>query len=322
MARPLRISFEGAWYHVMNRGAAKKNIFHSDIERHIFLDLLERIHCRYKIEIHSYCLMDNHYHLLVRTPLPNISHAIKYLDGVYAQKFNFINNIDGPLFRGRFKTKLVDDDEYLTHLTRYIHLNPIEASMCNNPWEYRWSSCSNYLGLTRKRSWLYVDEILNRFQSGLKDKYYNYLKFILDANNTDLMELFFKKKIPVIAGGEFIKNINQNLLDKPVHDEIPEDRLLRNLTLPSLDKVVSSVCMHFNISEDDIYQSRINPSVRNIIIYLAIEVCNMKLGEVVGIFENIGKTRVSTIHKNMLRDIQNDEQLKIEIGQIVRACGK
>src|SRR3990170_4951640 len=103
MTRPPRILFENAWYHLMNRGAGRRSIFKCDEHRELFISLLSELGEKFAVETHAYCLMNNHYHLLVRTPAPGLSDAMKYLAGVYTKKFNRLEKTDGPLFRGRFK---------------------------------------------------------------------------------------------------------------------------------------------------------------------------------------------------------------------------
>src|SRR3990167_7924037 len=110
MPRPLRIEYEHAWYHVMNRGAHRQTIFTSNSHRDLFLSLLEEVTSQYQVEIHAYCLMDNHYHLLIRTPLANLSRCMRHLNGVYVQHYNRSTKSDGPLFRGRYKAILVEED--------------------------------------------------------------------------------------------------------------------------------------------------------------------------------------------------------------------
>ena len=127
MSRPLRIQYEGAWYHVMNRGSNRQLIFTRDEHRLIFLQLLEEIVVKYKLEIHAFCLMGNHYHLLVNTPFANLSRVMRHLNGVYTQKFNLLEQRDGPLFRGRYKAILVENEDYLLQVSRYIHLNPVSV---------------------------------------------------------------------------------------------------------------------------------------------------------------------------------------------------
>ena len=129
MARPLRIEFKGAWYHVMNRGAGRCRIFENDAQRHYFLSLLEVTCERFNAEWHAYCLMTNHYHLMLRTPQGNLQRIMRHINGVYTQYYNRESRRDGPLFRGRYKAILVDAEAYWTHLSRYIHRNPVDASV-------------------------------------------------------------------------------------------------------------------------------------------------------------------------------------------------
>ena len=121
MARPLRIGYPGAWYHVMNRGAGRRYIFKNNTHRHYFLSLLEDTQDRFHAEWHAYCLMGNHYHLLLRTPDANLQRIMRHLNGLYTQFFNRSERKDGPLFRGRYKAFLVDTQSYWLPLSRYIH---------------------------------------------------------------------------------------------------------------------------------------------------------------------------------------------------------
>lgn len=124
MARPLRIEYPGAYYHVMNRGQSRRNIFMEDKGRQSFLDLLADIARLWKVEIFAYCSMDNHYHLLLSTPTGELSRPMRHLNGIYTQKFNRVHHRDGPLFRGRYKAILIDAEEYFLSVVRYIHKNP------------------------------------------------------------------------------------------------------------------------------------------------------------------------------------------------------
>ena len=140
MSRPLRIQYPHAWYHVMNRGRRGEDVFTGKKDYNAFIDLLKELVEDYNVNIAAYCLISNHYHLLVQTPEANISRAMRHLNGVYTQRFNKINDCDGQLFRGRFKSILVDADSYLLELLRYIHRNPLESGMVDNINKYPWSS--------------------------------------------------------------------------------------------------------------------------------------------------------------------------------------
>jgi putative transposase len=130
MARPLRIEFEGAWYHVMNRGAGRRLIYRSSRHRDTFLRLLAEVTELFAVEIHAYCMMGNHYHLLTRTPRANLGRAMRHLNGVYTQRFNLTCGTDGPLFRGRYRSVLVAADTHLLQVSRYIHRNPGVPGLC------------------------------------------------------------------------------------------------------------------------------------------------------------------------------------------------
>ena len=150
MSRPLRVEFPGAWYHVMNRGAGRKNIFRQPEHRQLFHDLLMEIRSVYGWEVHAYCLMSNHYHLLLHTPLANLGRAMRHLNGVYTQRFNRSVKTDGPLFRGRYKAILVDADNYLLQVSRYIHRNPVEAGQPQWMQDLLWTSYPVYVGKRKK----------------------------------------------------------------------------------------------------------------------------------------------------------------------------
>ena len=127
MARPLRIQYPDAWYHVMNRGRNRAKIFYSRADYTAFIELLKDASSLWNIRIAAYCLMSNHYHLLVQTPEANLSRYMRHINGLYTQYFNRTYKSDGQLFRGRYKSIVIDGDSYLPELIRYIHRNPPAA---------------------------------------------------------------------------------------------------------------------------------------------------------------------------------------------------
>jgi REP element-mobilizing transposase RayT len=163
MARPLRIEFEGALYHVTSRGNAQAPIFLNNQDRESFLQLLQEVISRFGWLCHAYCLMDNHYHLLIETPRANLSRGMRHLNGVFTQRFNRKHNRVGHLFQGRFKAILVEKESHLLELARYIVLNPVRAGMVKNPAHHRWSSYSATADIERAPQWLTVDWLLAQF---------------------------------------------------------------------------------------------------------------------------------------------------------------
>jgi REP element-mobilizing transposase RayT len=165
MARPLRIEFPGALYHVTSRGNARQAIFLDDTDRLFFLDRLGEVVERHGWLCHSYCLMTNHYHLLVATPEPNLSDGMRRLNGQYSQRFNRRHGRAGHVLQGRFRGILVERETHLLELARYIVLNPVRAGLVAVAEEYPWSSLRATLGLTPPPRWLRIDELLAGFGS-------------------------------------------------------------------------------------------------------------------------------------------------------------
>ena len=163
MARPLRIQFPGAFYHVTSRGNERKAIFRNDRDRQKFLSYLESAHERYGAKIHVYCLLDNHYHLLLETPRGNLSQILHHLNGAYTTYYNVKRRRSGHLFQGRYRALLVEMESYCQELSRYIHLNPVRAALVEAPEDHLWSSYPAYIGFKRKPSWLETSLILSYF---------------------------------------------------------------------------------------------------------------------------------------------------------------
>jgi putative transposase len=163
MARPLRLEFPGAIYHVTSRGNALLPIFEVKQDRQSFLALLQEVVKRFNWLCHAYCLMDNHYHVLVGTVDGNLSMGMRHLNGVYTQRFNRHHNRVGHVFQGRYKSILVDRDSYLLELCRYVVLNPVRAKMVREPGKYPWSSYRPTAGLVKRPSLLTLDWVLGQF---------------------------------------------------------------------------------------------------------------------------------------------------------------
>jgi putative transposase len=163
MARPLRIQIAGGFFHVTARGNRRQPIFMDDVDLERFLAILAAVAARYGWRIHAYCLMGNHYHLLVETPAPNLSAGFHRLNFLYAQWFNRRHGVDGHLFQGRFHSVLIQTQEHLVELARYIVLNPVRAGLCRHPGQWRWSSYRAVAGQAPPAPFLTVAWILDQF---------------------------------------------------------------------------------------------------------------------------------------------------------------
>jgi putative transposase len=181
MARPLRLEFPNAIYHLTGRGNARQKIFFNDADRQLFLDTFSRVVGRYGWLCHAYCLMANHYHLLVETPKPNLSLGMRQLNGIYTQAFNRGHRRVGHLFQGRFKAILVEKESYLLELCRYIVLNPVRVKGNAQTGTWKWSSYRATAGLVPKPEFLTTDWVLGQFGKNRAQAQKRYRDFVKDG---------------------------------------------------------------------------------------------------------------------------------------------
>ncbi len=165
MARPLRLQMENALYHITSRGNERGSIFLDDQDRYVFLKKVSEVAARYAWSIYAYCLMGNHYHLLLRTEQPNLSRGMRQLNGTYAQYFNRRHERAGHLFQGRFKAILIKDEERLLTVARYVVLNPVRAGIVDGPADWKWSSYRATVGLDKAADFMGIDQLLCFFSN-------------------------------------------------------------------------------------------------------------------------------------------------------------
>lgn len=181
MARPLRIEYAGAVYHVTSRGNARQDVVADDRDRATFLALLAHVVDRFAWRCHAYCLMDNHYHLLIETPQPNLSRGMRQLNGRYTQTYNRRHHRVGHLFQGRFTAILVEKDAHLLELCRYVVLNPVRANLVPHPRLWPWSSYRATVGETHAPPWLTTDWILGQFGQRVGPAQEKYRAFVAEG---------------------------------------------------------------------------------------------------------------------------------------------
>jgi len=181
MTRPLRIEYPGAVYHITSRGNAYQDVFLDDADRERFLEVLKQTVERFNWLCHAYCLMMNHYHLLIETVDPTLSRGMRQLNGVYTQAFNRRHDRVGHVFQGRYKAILVEKEAYLLELARYIVLNPVRAKMVNSPKEWEWSSYRATAGFSEASPFLTVDWILSQFSDDREKAQLLYREFVAEG---------------------------------------------------------------------------------------------------------------------------------------------
>lgn len=300
MARPLRITFPGAFYHVTSRGNERKAVFKNKRDRLKFLEYLETATERYHAVFHAFCLMDNHYHLLLETPSGNLSQIMRHINGAYTTYFNIKWARSGHLFQGRYKAILVEKDEYARELSRYIHLNPVRAKMVEMPEEYVWSSYNFYIGRKKAPEWLHREFILGYFGEKESVSQRGYRQFVLS-----LIDQEYESPLRDIVGSvllgsqDFINFIKAELLS-----ERPPDK-----DLPALRQLTPRVSMQTVFEEVDAVFGEASAFTRNLKIYLSHRYTGEKLKSIGKQF-GLGESTVS--HASKRAKVQIDQNYKLK----------
>lgn len=227
----------------MNRGAQKQRIFKDERDYLSFLSLLDESAKMWKIEIHAYCLMPNHYHLLIRTPLPNLSRSMRHINGVYTQRYNLRWRRDAQLFRGRYKAILVEEEGYLDELVRYICLNPAASELTDSPEKYRWSSYQYYLGAKNPPQCLSINFVLSQHGKRLNKARRNLVKFISAGVPEKLCKTLDGNRWPSVLGSELFSDWVENThiklkRDPEIVSDIPQVEVL---PLKQIIKIISDI---------------------------------------------------------------------------------
>jgi putative transposase len=232
MSRPLRILADSALYHVVARGNAKMAIYDDDVDRCRFLTTLATVVDRYRIECHAYCLMPNHYHLILRTLEPNLSAAMQYLNSVYAQWWNRRHTRVGHVLQGRFKAQLIQRDGYFLEACRYVVLNPVRAGLVTCVEEFAWSSYRATAGLRSQPRWLSTALILGTRSAASSHRAYRI--FIAAGLSEDDVARAMRSDIPVVGGTAFVAAYRDVVERAHSTEVVRRDRAIGRPTLVEL----------------------------------------------------------------------------------------
>lgn len=322
MARPLRIEYPGAYYHVMNRGNAGENIFSGSRDKEKFLEYVAKAVEQFAVVIHTYCLMSNHYHLLIETPEANLSSAIQWLNVSYAVFYNKRQNRKGHLFGGRFKAILVNADEYLSALSRYIHLNPVHANMVERPQDYPWSSYGALVGKVKRPDWLRTETLLNYFGDTVEKAINRYRVFVEDVDVAGLENPGQQATGGFVLGGDdFVKWVQQKfLVARREEKEVPELKALRPRI--AVQTIVEAVCKEFGCGEEEILaKGHRGNRARAVAIFLSTTHSGMSRGNLGKFFGGISGAAITkrchVLEKRLAMDeTVRDKLMRIQKGMV------
>lgn len=317
MARPLRIQYENAYYHVTCRGNSGQNIFSNDADRSNFLDLLDRSSDIYQVDILAYVLMSNHFHLLVKTPLGNLQGFMRHFNISYTSYYNWKHNQRGHLYQGRYKSFLVDADNYLLEVSRYIHLNPVRVGYGSQISQdekmkylrdYPWSSYVGYISRERRRRFLKVEEVLAYWGGDNAKGREQYKEFVMEGVSG-------KTKNPlekgvghgIIGETEFIEKIREQYLQSDIRSrELPAVR--RILAQVEPERIIRVTCEVFKVERGEILRKGCKEVGRGVLMEMLYRYGGMnqrEIGELMG----VDYSAVSVMRKRL--SIQEGEDQKL-----------
>lgn len=309
MFRPLRIDYPNAWHHVMNRARRGQELFVDKDDYQQFIDLLQETADLFNVNVAAYCLMPTHYHLMLQTPDANLSRCMRHLNGVYTQRYNVGHGCDGTLFRGRYKSILVDADSYVLQLIRYIHRNPLKTRLVKRLDQYVWSSHKGYLSKAKKWNWLYKHFVLLMLTAQKSDQIQVYKQFMTQEQDEDLVRVLDGKKPPSMLGSDkFISWIKNRFFKKKKNKEVPASKELA----PDLDAIISEVSRYYETKPSLLKSVRrgIENEPRDVAIYLIRSLRAEPLMRVGAIF---GLNRHSSVSSAVMRikiKLQKDRKFK------------
>ena len=318
MARPLRIEYPDAWYHVMNRGRRAETIFADDKDYLAFTELLKETSEMWNIRVAAYCLMPNHYHMLVQTPEANISRSMRHLNGVYTQRYNSRHRCDGQLFRGRYKSILIDTDSYLLQAVRYIHRNPLRAGLADTLDAYKWSSHKGYISIAGKWDWLYKNPVLAMLSKNRQNWLRYYKNWVTIDENDEVSETINGKKWPVYLGPQsFIDMIKERYGKEKIKRDVPSSREL----LPDKDRILEEVCRAYHTTVPEILKMRRGKrnEARNVAIYLTRKLRRDTLKDIGRQFDIDTDSTVSSIMERMKKRVADDRDLSSRLDGIAES---
>jgi putative transposase len=238
MARPLRIEYPGALYHVTARGNARQDIFRDDHDRREMLDLLKEVITDRNWICHAYCMMTNHYHLLVETSEGNLSQGMRQLNGIYTQRFNRRHGLTGHVFQGRYKSIVVEKEAYLLALCRYIVRNPSKAGLVDTPAEWPWSSYRSTAGIGKGDGVVHADWILSQFSDYPPAARRAYRQFVLSEK--EQINPWESLQGGIYLGkGSLMEKMKVLVRGKELFKEIPREQ--RYAPRPPLSEIIGKV---------------------------------------------------------------------------------
>ena len=313
MARPLRIEYEGAFYHITSRGNERKSIFFTPRDYDKFKEYLEDGKKKFNFLIHCYVLMSNHYHLLLETHEKNLHRIMHYVNSSYSTYTNRKRRRSGHLFQGRYKSIVVDKDSYLLELSRYMHLNPVRAKMVSKPEEYPHSSYRSYIE-GKEDQIVHKADLLGYFAGRrvkAQDAYRDFVESVLGMDLESPLNSVYGGGI--LGDEDFVNEVLANVEEDDLQSEEIAHRKAFSATVHH-ESVLAGVSKHFGVSVDEVVRK--GNDHRKVYVYLLkkySDTPNRKISELLRLG---GPSSAGKIFERFLRDLQSDDRLRQQIEEL------
>jgi putative transposase len=329
MARPLRVEFGGALYHLTGRGNARQRIFADEKDCAKFVQLLSESLQRYDVALHAYVLMGNHYHLIAQTRRANLGRWMHWLTTAYTVYFNRRHKRVGHLFQGRYKSVVVEAEGYLLSLSRYVHLNPVRGSLLGrgDPLErrkrlrsWRWSSYRGYSGLAKPESWVEQERVLGEIGGAQKKRHLRYRRFVEEGLVREIESPWEAVQWQMALGREhFLQRLKDRVQKKGQGDrEMPALRQLRRL--PEAQSILQCVARAYGCSQKDLLSGGTRGNeARAVAMVLVWDCCGMSLREMGELFGGAGYTAVSQMIRRTRQKAQKGA-LSFKLDELMQRC--
>jgi REP element-mobilizing transposase RayT len=301
MARPRRIEYPGAFYHVTTRGNRRQAIFKGDDDRFFFLSCLRQAHERFGVVVHVYCLMENHYHLFLETPEGNLSRIMHLVNLKYSNYFNLKHSNTGHTFQSRFRATLVQAKEYAREVAPYIHLNPVRAGLVHGPEDYEWSNYREYLGLASPEPWTSTSFVLRLFGPSPSEAMKAYERYVVGRASRGLSDLFAgAKQTGILGKPDFVEQMRKS---PPNGSRLLAERdylgIKGSRPRPTLQQIRT---------QTDVVMGRESSFSRKIAIYVSHKATDHSL-KAIGEFFGIGESGISDICRRTRKEVVHNGTL-------------
>jgi putative transposase len=320
MARPLRIEYPDAVYHVSNFGLDSQRAFPSAKYFEAFLAGLGETCARLNVEVHAYCLLRDQYHLIVKTPEANLSRFMRQIDGLYTQQYQRIKRSDGSLFRGRYKAVLIQADKYLLPLSRFIH-SKVKASEANS---YPWTSYTFFTRKAKPPVWFNRDETLKQLKSVAAKRPAAYKKFVGQGVDEEVSHFYGKKNLSSVMGDEKFRKSAQKKRSSTSARGI--SRGANAKWRPSCKQIITAVAKQFKVSEASIYKAARGPGSKNVprwvAMYLCQELSAVTLQSIAKLFKLKRYGTVSTTVGKLKKEFQENPKAHAAAQKLIKQFSK